>query len=77
MNEVHRFLITEPVFKPEAAQAMSRAFDDVCASLQFPNRAVKAREMVAKRIIEHGRQGETQYECLRDRVLREAAYRLP
>ena len=75
MNEVHRFLIAEPVFKPEAAQAMSRAFEDVCASLEFPNSALKAREMVAKRIIELGRQGETQYERFRDRVLREAAYR--
>jgi hypothetical protein len=75
MNEVHRFLIAEPVFKPEATQAMSRAFEDVCTSLQFPNSARKAREMVAKRIIELGRQGETQYERFRDRVLREADYR--
>ena len=59
MTAVHRFLIEQPAFKPEAAQAMSRAFDDVCASLQFPNSAQKARELIAKRIIELGRQGET------------------
>ena len=76
MNEVHRFLIADAVFKPEAVQAMSRAFDDVCASLQFPDSAQKARELIAKRIIELGRQGETQYERLRDRVLREATHRL-
>ena len=64
------------VFRPEAAQAMSHAFDDVCAFLQIPNSAVKARELIAKRIIELGRQGENQYERLRDRVLNEANYRI-
>ena len=30
---------------------MAHAFDDVCASLQIPNIATKAREMIAKRVI--------------------------
>ena len=64
------------VFRPEAAQAMSHAFDDVCAFLQIPNSAVNARELIAKRIIELGRQGEHEYEHLRDRVLNEANYRI-
>ena len=64
------------VFRPDAVRAMSHAFDDVCASLQIPNSAVKAREMIAKRIIELGRQGEHEYEHLRDRVLNEANYRI-
>ena len=64
------------VFRPDAARAMSHAFDDVCASLQIPNSAVKAREMIAKRIIELGRQGEHEYEHLRDRLLHEANYRI-
>ena len=46
------------VFRPEAAQAMSHAFDDVCAFLQIPKSAINARELIAKRIIELGRQGE-------------------
>ena len=64
------------VFRPQTAQAMSHAFDDVCAFLQVPSTAVKARELIAKRIIELGRQGEHEYEHLRDRVLHEANYRL-
>ena len=36
------------VFRPDAARA-THAFDDVCASLQIPSSAVKAREMIAKR----------------------------
>jgi len=63
------------VFRPDAARAMSHAFDDVCAFLQIPNSAIKAREMIAKRIIELGRQGDHEYEHLRDRVLNEANYR--
>jgi hypothetical protein len=63
------------VFRPDAARAMSHAFDDVSASLHIPNTAIKAREMIAKRIIELGRQGEHEYEHLRDRVLNEANYR--
>lgn len=64
------------VFRPDAARAMSHAFDDVCATLQIPNSAIKAREMIAKRIIELGRQGENEYEHLRDRVLNEASYQI-
>ena len=65
------------VFRPDAARAMSHAFDDVCASLQIPNSAFKAREMIAKRIIELGRQGEHEYEHLRDRLLHEANLSVP
>ena len=46
------------VFRPDAVRAMSHAFDDICVSLQIPSSAIKAREMIAKRIIELGRQGE-------------------
>ena len=31
----------ESVFEPEAAQAMSHVFDDICASLHIPNSADK------------------------------------
>ncbi len=62
------------VFNPEAAQAMSRAFDEICCVLHV--RAHKFRELIAKRIIELGRQGEHEYQHLRDRVLHEANYRL-
>ena len=64
------------VFRPDAARAMSHAFDDVCAFLHIPNTADKTRELIAKRIIELGRQGEQEYEHLRDRLLHEANCRL-
>ena len=64
------------VFRPDAVRAMSHAFDDICVSLQIPSSAIKAREMIAKRIIELGRQGEHEYERLRARVLNEANYRI-
>jgi hypothetical protein len=63
------------VFRPDAARAMGHAFNEVCASLQIPDSAIKAREMIAKRIIELGRQGGHEYEHLPDRILNEANYR--
>lgn len=61
----------ESVFEPEAAQAMSLAFDDICASLHIPHSADRARELIAKRIIEIAREGEREAKCLRDRSLRD------
>lgn len=34
----------ESVFEPEAAQAMSHVFDDVCAFLHIPHSADRARD---------------------------------
>jgi hypothetical protein len=62
---------SESVFEPEAAQAMSHVFDDICASLHIPNSADKPRELIAKRIIEIARQGEREAKCLRDWTLRD------
>lgn len=64
------------VFTPAAARAMSRAFDDICCALNLADTAHTSRELIAKRIIELGRQGEHEYERLRDRVLQEAIYRI-
>ena len=61
----------EFVFEPEAAQVMSHVFDDVCAFLRIPHSADRARELIAKRIIEIARQGEPEAKCLRDRALRD------
>lgn len=61
----------ESVFEPEAAQAMSHVFDDICAYLQIPNSADRARELIAKRIIEIARQGEREAKWVRDRTLRD------
>ena len=61
----------ESVFEPEAAQAMSHVFDDICAFLHIPNSADKIRELIPKRIIEIARQGKPEAKCLRDRALRD------
>ena len=50
------------VFRPEAAQAMSRAFDDICCALKISSGAHEDRELIAKRVMELGRQGEHEYE---------------
>jgi hypothetical protein len=66
----HRFL--EPAFEPEATQAMSAAFEDVCRALNLPDAAERERAAVAVRIVELARRGERDPHRLRDRVLREA-----
>jgi hypothetical protein len=65
-----RFL--EPAFEPEATQAMSVAFEDVCRALNLPDAAERERAAVAVRIVELARRGERDPHRLRDRVLREA-----
>jgi hypothetical protein len=61
----------ESVFGPEAVQAMSAAYEQVCRSLHLENDA-RAREAIAIRIIELARRGEQDPERLSQRVLEEA-----
>ena len=59
------------VFEPDDIKAMSIAFDDVCEALKLDGN-VKAKEVVAIRIIELARRGEHSPTKLRDQVLYEA-----
>ena len=59
------------VFEPDDIKAMTIAFDDVCESLKLDGN-VKAKEVVAIRIIELARRGERSPTKLRDQVLHEA-----
>ena len=59
------------VFEPDDIKAMSIAFDDVCEALKLDGN-VKAKEVVAIRIIELARRGEHSPTKLRDQVLHEA-----
>ena len=61
----------EAVFDPDEIRAMSMALDDVCKALELDGN-VKAREVVAIRIIELARRGERSPTRLRDRVVNEA-----
>lgn len=54
----------ESVFEPEAAQAMSHVFDDVCAFLHIPHSADRARDRDA----DH-RNRPREVKCLRYRAL--------
>lgn len=58
-------------FDPETVAAMATALDQVCAALRI-NGDATAREVIATRIIELARRGESDAEKLRDRVLSEA-----
>jgi hypothetical protein len=59
------------VFDPDDIKAMSMALGDVCEKLKLDG-DVKAREIVAIRIIELARRGERSPTRLRDQLLREA-----
>jgi CO/xanthine dehydrogenase Mo-binding subunit len=61
------------VFEPEATNAMSMAFDEVCRALGIAVESVRERETIAVRIVELARRGERDAIRLRERVLREAA----
>lgn len=58
-------------FDPKDIRAMSMALSDVCKTLNI-NGDVRAREVIAIRIIELARRGERSPTKLRDRVLAEA-----
>jgi hypothetical protein len=60
----------EPPFAPETTHAMSVAFEDACDTLQLPEKAKYAREVVALRIIDVARSGERDPVQLRDRAIR-------
>lgn len=75
MATILPFLRDQPVFDPEATQAISQAFDETCRALRLKETAAREREAVAVRIIELARRGERDPIRLRERVLREAGER--
>jgi hypothetical protein len=56
-------------FDPQAIEAMSAAFEAVCASLQLLNRTDPVTEIVARKVIEVAGTGERDPERIRDLVL--------
>jgi hypothetical protein len=58
-------------FEPNDIQAMSLAYEDICAALHI-NGDIRARATIAVRVIELARRGERSPTLLRERVLREA-----
>ena len=58
-------------FDPEAIKALAVAYDDACAVLQVANAADPRATIIAKKIIEHARQGERDPIRLLDLVLTE------
>jgi hypothetical protein len=66
-----RPFLKDAVFDPSDIYAMSTALDDVCKTLGV-NGNVRAKEVIATRIIELATRGERRPTSLRDRVLKEA-----
>jgi hypothetical protein len=56
-------------FDPQAIEAMSAAFESVCASLQLLNRTDPVTEIVARLVVEVAGTGERDPERIRDLVL--------
>jgi hypothetical protein len=69
---IRRYLEGDSSFSPADIDAMSTALEEVCAVLDIPVKAQGARQTIAARIIELGRQGERNATKLRQRVLAEA-----
>jgi hypothetical protein len=63
--------LNSAVFDPHTIQAMSMALDDVCETLGV-NGNIRAKEVIAIRIIELAARGERRSTGLRDRLLKEA-----
>jgi len=63
--------LNSAVFDSPAIQAMSMALDDVCETLGV-NGNIRAKEVIAIRIIELAARGERRPSRLRERLLKEA-----
>jgi len=72
MGTIIEFLREQNAFDPEATNAMSAAFEEVCRALKLSDTDTHGREAVASQIIELARRGEKDPVRLRDRVLRDA-----
>jgi len=70
MQRILPFLGDQPVFEPEATNAMTEAFFKLCQDLKL-NGDGGVREAIAVRIIELAQIGERDPERIRERVLRE------
>ena len=70
MQGIRPFLRHQPIFEPEATNAMTEAFVKVCQALKL--NGDDAREAIAVRIIELAELGERDPERIYERVIRES-----
>jgi hypothetical protein len=66
-----RSFLKDAVFDPEVISDMSAAFEDVCKALEVSGRSDITKEMIATKIIQLVRGGETDPIVLRKKVLGE------
>jgi hypothetical protein len=69
---IRKHLTDQSAFGPAAIEAMSKAFEEICNTLQVFAGDEKGREIIATRIIDLARGGVVDARALRDRVLAEA-----
>ena len=72
MGTIIQFTREQNAFDPEATNAMSAAFEEVCRALKLLDTDANGREVVAAQIIELARRGEKDPIRLRDCVLRDS-----
>ena len=66
-----RPFIKEIAFGPEVISVMGTAFEDVCKALEVSGRSDVSKELIATKIIQLARGGETDPVVLREMVLSE------
>ena len=64
-----RQFLKQAVFHPEVISIMSTAFEDACKALEASGRSDVTKEMIASKIIQLARSGETDPIVLREKVL--------
>jgi hypothetical protein len=67
----------DAVFGPEGLSVMSAAFEDVCKAVEVSGRSDVTKEVIATRIIELARRGETDPIAMREVVLSELGLSTP
>jgi hypothetical protein len=64
-------IFRERVFEPEAVICMAKAYEGALLALQLSDRHDPLTEIVAKKIVEIAKTGETDHARIRDRALEE------
>jgi hypothetical protein len=69
MPSIGPFLAKADAFQPEAVDAMSKAFVEVCVGLRISRKESHEREVVAEMIIDLARTGVRDANDLRDQAI--------
>lgn len=72
MSAILSRIIDHSTFEPEAIKVLSRAYEEACLALGVVADDARSREIIATRVIDLARNGVSDPNALRDRVLAES-----